>query len=403
MGLAGAVVERVELEGETNTLVVSVRVGWQDRDRCGICRRRAPGFDLGRGRRRWRALDLGSTVTWLEAESPRVSCPEHGVVVTWVPWARHGSRFTRAFEDQAAWLTAHAAQNTVAALVRISWRSVAAIVTRVVGSQEGGRDLFAHLERIGIDEISYRKGQKYITVVVDHDSGRLIWAAPGRDEATLHRFFDAVGEQRSKRLRRVSRDGGSWIVNVLDQRCPQAIQCTDPFHVVKWATDALDEVRRAVWNQARHTGEVEVAQQLKGARWALWHNPENLTQRQQATLVEIERTNQPLFRAYLLKEELRYVFQLSARRGLPRAARWIQWACRSRLAPFVKLARTITEYRASIAAALRYGLSNARVESGNQKICLIIRRSFGFHYPAALIALAKLSLGGLCPALPGRA
>ena len=91
-------------------------------------------------------------MTWLEAESPRVSCPEHGVVVTWVPWARHGSRFTRAFEDQAAWLTAHAAQNTVAALVRISWRSVAAIVTRVGGSQERGRDLFANLQRIGIDE-----------------------------------------------------------------------------------------------------------------------------------------------------------------------------------------------------------------------------------------------------------
>ena len=97
------------------------------------------------------------------------------------------------------------------------------------------------------------------------------------------------------------------------------------------------------------------------------------------------------------------MFQLSARHGLPRLDRWIQWARRSRLAPFVKLARTITEYRASIAAALRYGLSNARVESANQKIGLIIRRSFGFHYPAALIALAKLSLGGLCPALPGRA
>ena len=259
MGLAGAVVERVELEGETNTLVVSVRVGWQDRDRCGICRRRAPGFDLGRGRRRWRALDLGTAVTELEADSPRVNCLEHGVVVTWVPWARHGSRFTRAFEDQAAWLTAHAAQSTVATLLRVTWRSMARIVTRVVAAAEAGRDPFAHLERIGIDEISYRKGQKYITVVVDHDSGRLIWAAPGRDEATLHRFFDAVGEQRSKRLRRVRRDGGSWIVNVLDQRCPQAIQCTDPFHVVKWATDALDEVRRAVWNQARHTGEVEVA------------------------------------------------------------------------------------------------------------------------------------------------
>ena len=129
MGLAGAVVERVELEGETNTLVVSVRVGWQDQDRCGICRRRAPGFDLGRGRRRWRALDLGTTVTELEADSPRVSCLEHGVVVTWVPWARHGSRFTRSFEDQAVWLTAHAAQSTVATLLRVTWRSMARIVT----------------------------------------------------------------------------------------------------------------------------------------------------------------------------------------------------------------------------------------------------------------------------------
>jgi transposase len=122
------------LEVETTTLVVAVRVGWQDRDRCGICRRRSPGFDLGRGRRRWRALDLGTTVTELEADSPRVSCPEHGVVVTWVPWARHGSRFTRAFEEQAAWLTAHAAQSTVAALLRVTWRSMVSIVTRVVAA-----------------------------------------------------------------------------------------------------------------------------------------------------------------------------------------------------------------------------------------------------------------------------
>ena len=97
------------------------------------------------------------------------------------------------------------------------------------------------------------------------------------------------------------------------------------------------------------------------------------------------------------------MFHVGKRRALAEMERWLQWARRSRLGPFVKLALTITEYRASIAAALRYGLSNARVESGNQKIRLIIRRSFGFHYPAALIALAKLSLGGLCPALPGRA
>jgi transposase len=161
----------------------------------------------------------------------------------------------------------------VAVLLRISWRSVAAIVTRVVGSQERGRDLFANLQRIGIDEISYRKGQRYLTVVFDHDTGHLVWAEPGRDRATLARFFDALGDERCRRIRRVSRDGASWIVSVVDERCPNAIQCTDPFHVVRWATDALDEVRRQVRDAARKGDQPGLAHALKGARWALWHNP----------------------------------------------------------------------------------------------------------------------------------
>jgi transposase len=402
LGLCGAVVEGVEAEPGTNILVVSVRVRSGDRDRCGICRRRCPGFDLGRGRRRWRTLDLGSSLTVLEADSPRVTCPDHGVVVTWVPWARHGSRFTRTFEEQAAWLTAHSAGSTVATLLRVTWRSIVSIVDRVVTAAEAARDPFAHLEKIGIDEISWKRGQRYITVIVDHDSGRLVWAAKGRDEATLHQFFDALGEERCRKLRRVSRDGGSWIVNVVTQRCPNAIQCTDPYHVVSWATDALDEVRRAVWNQARRAGDLELAHELKGARWALWHNPENLTEHQEATLENLARLNRPLFRAYLLKESLRLVFHMGRRRAIHELNRWLQWARRSRLKPFVKLARTITKYRASIEAALRYRLSNALVESTNQKIRLIMRRSFGFHSAEAIIVMAKLCLGGLCPPLPDR-
>ncbi|HVA22716.1 MAG TPA: transposase [Candidatus Micrarchaeia archaeon] len=220
---------------------------------------------------------------------------------------------------------------------------------------------------------------------------------------TEGRFFAALGDERCRRIRRVSRDGASWIAGVVDERCPTAIPCPDPFHVVQGAIDALDAVRRQVGNAARKGGEPSLAPDLKGARWALWHNPENLTERQQASLAEIERTHQPLFRASLLKAEVRGVLHRSVRRGWPRLDRWIQWARRSRLAPFVKLARTITASGASIAAALRYGLSHARIESGNRKIRRIIRRSFGFHYPAALIALAKLRLGGLSPALPGRA
>ncbi len=173
---------------------------------------------------------------------------------------------------------------------------------------------------------------------------------------------------------RVSRYGGSWIVNVVNHHCPRATQCSDPYHPVSWATDALDQVRRAVWNQSRRTGGVEFAHQLKGARWALWHNPENLTDRQQATLDRLDRLarlNRPLYRAYLLKESLRLVFHMSRRRALRELDRWLLWACRSRLQPFVKLAGAITAYWASIETTLRYRLSTALAESTNRKIRLL--------------------------------
>jgi transposase len=137
---------------------------------------------------------------FLQAEAPRVSCPVHGVVVAAVPWARHDSRFTSTSEDTAAWLACHAAFTVLAALLRITWRSVAAVITRVVAERAGQTDRLTGLRRIGVDEISYRKGHRYLLCVVDHDTSRLVWTAKGRDSATLRRFFDALGEQRSALL-----------------------------------------------------------------------------------------------------------------------------------------------------------------------------------------------------------
>ena len=136
LGLERAVVESVE--SDDGQVMVAVRPHHRERDRCGVCGRRSPGFDLGEGRRRWRALDLGTTIAWLEADAPRVNCPEHGVVVCAVPWARHGSRFTRAFEQQVAWLAVNTSGSAVAELMRIAWRSVGAICERVAA--EAGRD-----------------------------------------------------------------------------------------------------------------------------------------------------------------------------------------------------------------------------------------------------------------------
>jgi len=259
------------------------------------------------------------------------------------------------------------------------------------------------LRRLGIDEIAHRKGQRYLTVVIDHDTGRMVWAGKGRDAATLRAFFDALGAERAAQLTHVSADGAEWIHTVVAERAPQAVVCLDPFHVVAWATKALDMVRREMWNELRRTGRAEQAATLKGSRWALVKNPSDLTGEQRTTLAGIATTNKALYRAYLLKEQLRAVFAAKGAHGRTLLAGWLAWARRSRLPGFVKLAKTIDRYRPLIWNTLDHELSNARSEATNVHLRVLTRRAYGFHSAEALIAMAMLTRGGLCPSLPGRA
>jgi len=281
--------------------------------------------------------------------------------------------------------------------------SVGAIVTRVVAEGVAARDPLEGLARIGIDEISYKKGHRYITIVVDHDSGRLVWAAPGRDRRTLAKFFEALGETRCAAITHVSADAATWIAEEVADKCPNAIRCADPFHIVAWATEALDEVRRETWNTARKEGLSAHARDLKHARYALWKNPEDLTDRQQKKLAWVSTVNRRLYRAYLLKEQLRQVFALKGEEGKRLLDHWLAWARRCQIPAFVQLAKRITKHRASIDASLEHRLSNGLVESTNTKLRLLTRIAFGFKSPEAMIALAMLNLGGYCPPLPGRA
>jgi transposase len=269
-------------------------------------------------------------------------------------------------------------------------RRVGAIVARVWSDTAAGVDLLAGLRRIGIDEISYRKGHKYLLVIVDHDSGRLVWAGKGADQASLAAFFTRLGPERCAQLTHISSDSATWMNEVIAAYCPQAIRGADPYHVVSCATEALDEQRRIAWNAARgaarghsrHKRPTGVTKALKDARWALWKNPDTFTERQREQLAWIAKTNPTLHRAWALKEGLRTVFAI-ARRSPPEAVealdRWISWARRCRLPAFVKLARRIVRHRDAIVASIEHGLSNAIVESMNTKIRLIVRVAFGFH------------------------
>jgi transposase len=411
LGVADAVVEDVDLDPDRGVIVARVRVRKGARLCCSRCLRRCPRYDRGEGRRRWRHLDAGVLQVWIEAEAPRVACPHCGVNVAHIPWARAGAGHTVAFDQQVAWLATHTGKSAIAALIRIAWRTVGSIVARYWQDVEDVFDRFEGITRIGIDEIAYKKGRKYLVVAVDHDSGRLLWAGVGRDSATVEEFFDLLGPERCAAITLVSADSARWIAKAVAARCPNAIQCADPFHVIAWATDALDQVRIDAWNTAegrarnpartRHktTG---TAKAFKDVRYALWKNPENLTDNQHAKIAWIAKTDPRLHRAYLLKEALRHIFKVKGDEGKQALDRWLSWAQRCRIPQFTKLAKKIKTHRATIDATLEHGLSNALIESTNTKIRLITRMAFGFANPDALIALAILSLGGYRPTLPGR-
>jgi transposase len=236
-----------------------------------------------------------------------------------VPWARHDSAFTRAFEDVVVHDAIVGNKQAAADRYGVSWRAVNNMCVRVATEAVGRVDLLGGLAAIAIDEVKYKKGQRYLTVVCDHVTGRVDWAAKGRSKDTVGLFFDQLGD-RAPQIAFVTADGARWITDVVAVRAPDAIVCLDTFHVISWATGALDE--------------------------------------------------------------------------------WLAYASRSKLPPFVKLARTIRRYRPSIEATIEWRLTNGIAESNNASIGRIRANARGFHDPEAFITMIMLDRAGIAPDLP---
>ncbi len=255
------------------------------------------------------------------------------------------------------------------------------------------------LVQIGVDEISYRRHHRYLTSVVDHHTGGIVWCSPGRNAETLRAFFEELGERKDS-IRAVSIDMSGGYEKAIRQAIPQAEIAFDPFHVVSLAQRAVDQVRREEWN-AHERSHTPTGRWIKGTRWSLLKAPEKQKPEQLALLAEVQHANRSLYRAFLLKEELRLLYQLENPRSAPEHLdAWLAWASRSKLDPFVKLARTIRLHRGGILAAIRLRLTNGRLEGLNSRIRLISHRSFGFHSAAPLIALVYLCCSGITIELP---
>ena len=329
---------------------------------------------------------------FLEADAPRVRCAEHGVVVAQVPWARHGAGHTLAFDDTVAWLVTQCSKTAVTQLMRIAWRTVGAIIARVWADVDALGDRLDGLRRIGIDEISYKRGHRYLTVVVDHDTGRLVWAAPGRDRATLRTFFDAARPRalradhprvgRSGRLdrrgRRRALPGRGAVRRPVPRRQvghrsprrgpPPGLERRPPSR----ADRGPQGLRRRASPPATPAGSSTPATRCG-------RTPRTSPTGNATSSTWIAKTDPRLYRAYLLKEGLRYVFAVKGEAGKDALDRWLSWARRCRIPAFVHLATPDRRHPRQIDAALDHGLSNALIESINTKIRLLTRIAFGFR------------------------
>jgi transposase len=396
LGLPGASVRAVRFDCDGVVVTVALRRRRRVCCRCGqVC---AATHDTVLSR--WRHLDLGGQRCLITAWLRRVKCRDCGVRVEAVPWARPGSRFTRDFEDVIAYLAQQMAKDPIARLMRIAWDTVGRIVERVTAERlDPGR--LDGLRLVGVDEVSYRRRHRYLTVVADHDTGRIVWVAKGRNSATLQAFFDELGDRRAS-IRAISIDMSGEYQRAIREHCPHAEIAFDPFHVVRVGADAVDQVRRDEWN-AHERSHTTTGRWVKHTRWALLKAPERQSLGQLGTLGEVYIRNQRLYRAFLLYHQLRLLYTLEDPALAPaHLDAWIGWAARSRLEPFVKAARTLRRHRAGILAAIRLGLSNGRLEGLNSRVRLISHRSFGFHSAAPLIALIYLCCGGITIELPLR-
>jgi transposase len=394
--LPGASVIDVSFGAEGVIVTVRLRRRRRVCGRCGQTGRRLEVHD--RRVKRWRHLDLGASRCVIEAELRRLRCPDCGVHLEAVPWARADAHHTRDFEDVVAWLAQQMAKTPIAGMLRIGWDTVGRIVQRVV-SEHLDEHRLEGLVAIGVDEISYRRGQRYLTSVVDHRKGAIVWCAPGRNAATLNAFFAELGDRKHS-IRAVSIDMSGGYQQAIRDSIPQADICFDPFHVVRLGQRAVDQVRRDEWN-AHERSHTPAGKWIKGTRWSLLKSPEKQTIDQLAKLGEVQQANRPLYRAFLLKEELRLLYHLDDPTLAPaHLDAWLTWASRSRLEPFVKLARTIRRHRDGILNAIRLGLNNGRLEGLNSRIRLISHRSFGFHSASPLIALVYLCCTAIVIPLP---
>jgi transposase len=385
-------VERVELRRTDGEVHVFLEHNEQVRWRCPECDVECALHDH-QPERRWRHLDTCQYQTILHARPPRSNCPEHGPRVVELPWAEASSRFTALFEGLAIWWLKEASQQGVAALLALSWDEIHGILERAVrrGLARRSAEPIPHL---GVDEKSFRKRHRYLTIVNDLNRSRVLFVAEGRRQASLDGFWETLSEEQLARVEAIAMDMWDPYVASTHEHLPEADLkiVYDKYHIAAHLAKAVDQVRRAENKSLRAAGD----ERLVGTKYAWLRHPASFAEHAWREFRVLRESDLKTARAWALKETAMRLFDYrreSAARTFFEL--WRGWASRSRLAPMVAVARMLTARLANILTYLKHRITNAVSEGLNSKIQWVKATARGFRNQQNFIHAIYFHCGGL--------
>jgi transposase len=346
---------------------------------CGETKKRI--YDV-RPARQWRHLDAWNVHTFVRSVVRRVRCRHCGIRVEQVPWARTRSRFTHEFEAEVLLRARKAPILAVCNQLGLHWTSVMRLIKWWV-QESAARHFRLPLRRIGVDEVSYGRGQnKYLTIVWDHDRSHIVWIGEGRDRDTLDAFFEKLGERRSSRLQVVTMDMAQGYITAVEHAAPQADIVFDRFHIERYLTWAVDEVRKQeFWRQGGRYRKM-----VRGKKWLLLRKHRRVHWRKRGDLALLLMQNKRLFRTYVLKEQFDHAWSYTTERGMREfLVRWRKLLNWSRITPLIKFWEMLMRHRAGVIAWAKHRLSNAALEGNNTRVRAISQRARGYRNPNNLM------------------
>jgi transposase len=379
---------RFQGTGETVELEVQIAARSNSRPLCSGCHQKRPGYDR-LPPRRFEFVPLWGIAVFFVYALRRVDCPECGVKAEEVPWCRGKETHTRTYQWFLAQWAKRMSWQEVARVFRTNWRSVFQAVKHAV-FWGIAHDQWQDVHTLGVDELAWRKGHSYLTLVYQLDEGckRLLWVGPEREERTLERFFHLLGEQRSAAVEFVCSDMWRPYLNVIARRAKQAVHVLDRFHVMRLLNRAIDEVRRSEVKRLERDGYEPV---LKHSRWCLLKRLENMTRRQTVKLAEVMQYNLQSIRARLSREEFQRFWEYQSVTWAGKLLdEWCTRTMRSKIEPLKKVTRTLRTHRDLLLNWFRAGgrISAGAVEGFNNKAKLTMRKAYGYKsLDAAEIAL----------------